>query len=240
MLKVFGGSGTSSARVLPPRAAYELWADTYPAIAHNPLMRAEQEVVEPLLAQCRARRALDVGTGSGRYLPLLASSGASTVVGVDFSLAMLNRGAEARRGHVAGRAMCICADACRLPFRRGMFDLINASLMVGDVPDLGGWSREMARALSVGGHLVYSDFHPSWAQHGWRRTFRAADGAVREIPFHAHAIEDHLTALHESGFHVLAIREPRFKDDGDPAVKAFRRRWRNPRVIVVFHAARER
>jgi malonyl-CoA O-methyltransferase len=260
-LKVFGGSGTASARVLPPRAAYELWADTYPAIAHNPLMRAEQEVVEPLLAQCRARRALDVGTGSGRYLPLLASSGASTVVGVDFSLAMLARGAEARREYpvaqreypVAQRfsavsppglkpraTACVCADACRLPFRRGTFDLINASLMVGDVPDLAGWSREMARALSLGGHLVYSDFHPSWAQHGWSRTFRAADGAVREIPFHAHAIEDHLTALHESGFHVLAIREPRFKDDGDRAVKAFRRRWRNPRVIVVFHAIRER
>ena len=72
------------------------------------------------------------------------------------------------------------------------------------------------------------------------RTFRAADGAVREIPFHAHAIEDHLTALRESGFHVLAIREPRFKDDGDSAVKAFRRRWGNPRVVVVFHAVRER
>lgn len=242
MLKVFGGSGTPSARVLPPRAAYELWADTYPAIAHNPLMRAEQAVVEPLLAQCRARRTLDVGTGSGRYLPLLASSGASTVVGVDFSLAMLSRRAESRRDYPAKpcATSCICADACRLPFRRGTFDLINASLMVGDVPDLAGWSREMARALSVGGHLVYSDFHPSWAQHGWRRTFRAADGAVREIPFHAHAIEDHLTALHESGLHVLAIREPRFKDDEDPAVKAFRRRWRNPRVIVVFHATRER
>ena len=89
MLKVFGGSGTRSEKVHPPRAAYELWADTYPAIAHNPLMRVEQEVVQPLLAQCRARRALDVGTGSGRYLPLLTSSGASTVVGVDFSLAML-------------------------------------------------------------------------------------------------------------------------------------------------------
>src|SRR4029077_12587063 len=99
---------------------------------------------------------------------------------------------------------------CRLPFRRGTFDLINASLMVGDVPDLAGWCREMARALSIGGHLVYSDFHPSWAQYVWSRTFRTADGDVREIPFHAHAIEDHLTALGESGFHVLAIREPRF------------------------------
>ncbi len=48
--------------VLSPHAAYELWADTYPAVAHNPLMRIEQESVEPLLAHlsrdARARRRL--------------------------------------------------------------------------------------------------------------------------------------------------------------------------------------
>jgi malonyl-CoA O-methyltransferase len=229
----------ASVEKLAPRAAYELWADTYPAVAHNPLMHIEQGVVGPLLAQLRATRALDVGTGSGRYGPLLASTGATTVVGLDFSMAMLARGADAlRRGD--RRVMCVCADACRLPFRRGAFDLVNASLMVGDVADLSDWSREMARALSFGGHLVYSDFHPSWAQHGWSRTFRGADGGIREIPFHSHSIDDHLSALGGAGFHVRAIREPRFKDDTDPEVRAFRRRWRDPRVVVVFHAVRER
>ena len=43
--------------MLAPRAAYELWAETYPAVAHNPLMRAEQSVVEPVLARARATRA---------------------------------------------------------------------------------------------------------------------------------------------------------------------------------------
>jgi malonyl-CoA O-methyltransferase len=223
---------------LEPRAAYELWADSYPAVAHNPLMRAEQEVVGPLLAHTRARRALDVGCGSGRYLPPLASTGAATVVGVDFSMAMLTRGVQAPdRQEQAPR---VCADACRLPFRRSAFDLINASLMVGDVTDLGQWCGEMARVLAIGGHLVYSDFHPSWAQNGWSRTFRAADGGLREVPFHSHSIDDHLTALGAAGFRIVAIREPRFKDDHDREVRAFRRRWRNPRVIVVFHASRER
>src|SRR4051794_592308 len=109
---------------LQARDAYELWAATYPPVAHNPLMRVEQEVVEPLLAHIAARRALDVGTGSGRYLPLLAATGAGSVVGLDFSLAML------RRGTAPGR---VCGDASVLPFRRGAFDLINASLMVGDI-----------------------------------------------------------------------------------------------------------
>jgi malonyl-CoA O-methyltransferase len=214
--------------LLAPRAAYDLWADTYPAVAHNPLMRVEQEVVAPLLAQLRAARALDVGTGSGRYVPVLTAAGARVVVGVDFSLAMLARGAGRR----------VCADACQLPVRRGVFDLINASLMVGDVGDLDVWMHEMARALALGGHLVYSDFHPSWARHGWSRTFRTADGDLHDVSFHAHAIDDHLAALERAGFQVRTIREPRFKDDTDPGVKAFRRRWGNPQVIAVFHAVK--
>ena len=214
--------------------AYELWADTYPPVAHNPLMRVEQEVVAPLLAHIRATRALDVGTGSGRYVPQLQATGASVVLGLDFSLAMLRRGAG---GH--GR---VCGDACRLPFRRGAFDLINASLMVGDVADVGLWSREMARVLANGGHLVYSDFHPSWAQRGWSRTFRSADGALHDVSFNPHSIEDHQTALEQAGLRVRAIREPRFssqRDESEPGTKAFRRRWGNPQIVVVFHAVKE-
>jgi malonyl-CoA O-methyltransferase len=213
--------------------AYELWAETYPPVAHNPLMRVEQDVVEPLLARIRATRALDVGTGSGRYVPLLQATGAS-VVGLDFSLAMLRRGAAG-----PGR---VCGDACRLPFRRAAFDLINASLMIGDVADIGAWSREMARALAAGGHLVYSDFHPSWAQRGWSRTFRSADGALHDVSFNPHTIDDHLVGLGRAGFRVRTIREPRFnsaRDLADPGIRAFRRRWGNPQVVVVFHAVKE-
>ena len=215
---------------LAPRAAYDLWADTYPAIAHNPLMRVEQSVVEPMLYRLRALRALDVGTGSGRYLPLLRATGAAVVAGVDFSIAMLKRGSRAGK---------VCGDACRLPFRRASFDVVNASLMVGDVHDLDGWATEIARVLTPGGHLVYSDFHPSWAQLGWSRTFRTAAGEMHDVTFHAHAIDDHLGALDRAGLRVRVIREPRFKDEGDPGVKAFRRRWGNPQVVVVFHAVKE-
>ena len=214
--------------------AYDLWADTYPPVAHNPLMRVEQQVVEPLLSHIRARRALDVGTGSGRYLPLLQATGASSVVGLDFSLAMLRRGDGA-----PGR---VCGDACRLPFARASFDLINASLMVGDIADLGAWAREMARVLALRGHLVYSDFHPSWAQRGWSRTFRSADGAMHDVAFHPHTIDDHLTALEQAGLRVRAIREPRLtasRDDRQPAIRMFRRRWDNPQVVIVFHVVKE-
>ena len=203
---------------LEARTAYELWAATYPAVAHNPLMQVEQQIVEPLLRRLRAARALDVGTGSGRYVPVLQATGAR-IVGLDFSMAMLARGAGPAR---------VCGDACRLPFPARAFDLVNASLMVGDVKDLAGWTREMARVLAVGGHLVYSDFHPAWTRHGWKRTFRDADGALHRIALQPHAMEDHLAALARAGLQVAAIREPRLNV----------RPSRAP-VVVVFHAVKD-
>jgi ubiquinone/menaquinone biosynthesis C-methylase UbiE len=223
------------------RAAYDLWADTYPGVAHNPLMRVEQEIVESILATLRPSRALDVGTGSGRYLTVLARTGAARVVGADFSMAMLRRVATTEMGSdpiIICAPSVVCADARCLPFSRKSFDVVNASLTVGDVVDLGAWTREMARVLARGGHLVYSDFHPSWTQHGWKRTFRDRHGETHELKFAAHSIEDHLTALDGAGLRTVAVREPRFKDDDDQAVREFRRRWRNPRVVVVFHAVK--
>ena len=205
--------------LLNPRAAYELWADTYQASAHNPLMLAEEVVVERLLRSIRATVALDVGTGSGRYLPLLAATGAS-VVGVDLSMAMLRRADSRAR---------VCADACHLPFRRGLFQLVNASLMVGDIADLGAWSAEMARVLATGGHLVYSDFHPVWSDNGWKRTFRDQTGQLRAVRFEPHTIEAHQAALAAAGLSVVAIREPRLTVG----------RRESP-VLAIFHAVKDR
>jgi malonyl-CoA O-methyltransferase len=247
------------------RTAYDTWADTYPSVAHNPLMRLEQEIVESILMTLRPRRALDVGTGSGRYLPVLARTDAARIVGADFSMAMLRRVARTTTGSdpsiisgpgksamgsdpsivsgpgksAMGSDPLVCADARRLPFARRSFDLVNASLTVGDVVDLHAWTAEMARVLGRGGHLVYSDFHPSWTQHGWKRTFRDRSGETHELAFAAHSIEEHLAALEAAGLRPVAIREPRLSDESDPAVKEFRRRWRNPPVVVVFHAVKQ-
>jgi len=187
--------------MLTPRRAYELWADSYPPEPHNALMDVEQSIVGRMIEYASAARALDVGTGSGRYLPLLAKR-APCVVGVDLSLAMLRRGDGRRR---------ICGDACVLPFRSASFGLVNASLMVGDVADLEAWAREMARVMCRSGHLIYSDFHPSWAERGWQRTFRTSDGTEHVVEFVPHTIDAHLEALDAAGLQIHAIREPRLK-----------------------------
>ena len=211
---------------LEARDAYGLWAPMYPPEPHNALMRIEQHVVTPMIRSAAPRRALDVGTGSGRYLPVLASAGADLVVGIDASMAMLSRQAP---NHVR-----VCGDACRLPFGDGSFDLVSGLLVVGDLPDLDVWLSEVARVLRAGGHLIYSDFHETWAARGWRRTFRAADGQLYEIVRHPHLIDEHLDALRRWQFSVKAVREPRL---AEPDGRTFGGRRSAP-VVAVFHAVK--
>ena len=194
-----------------------MWAETYPARPHNPLMELEQSAVEPIIRSIRPSRALDVGTGTGRYLSLLSAAGARTIVGVDLSLPMLHRNVHARAR--------VCGDACCLPFPDGSFDLVCSSLMAGDLEHLGEWLAEAARVLAPDGHLVYSDFHPDGTSNGWRRTFRTGEGRQFELSFFPHAIDQHVALLGETSLTVRAIREPR-PDRGAPP------------IVVVFHAVK--
>jgi malonyl-CoA O-methyltransferase len=206
-------------KALDPQQAYALWADAYPPTAHNPLMLTEQAIVAPMIQSARPKRAVDVGTGTGRYLPLLRQAGARLVVGVDLSAAML------KRNPAEGRI--IQADACRLPIADASVDLVCSSLMGGDVQHVHEWTREASRILAPDGHLIYSDFHPSWSEHGWTRTFRTMDDRLLEVTFHPHAIEDHLSALEDAGLRVDTIREPRLPSGSPP-------------VVVILHAVKAR
>ena len=199
------------------REGYAVWADTYPPRPHNRLMAAEQEVVEPIIRLAAPERALDVGTGTGRYLALLHAAGARFIVGVDMSLPMLE--------HRQCATPRVCGDACRLPFVDGQFDLVCASLMVGDVADLDPWVAEATRVLRPGGHLVYSDFHPSWTTQQWRRTFRSADGRQFELSYFPHTIDEHLERLERASLEIRAIREPRIAGRATP-------------IVAVFHATK--
>lgn len=195
------------------REGYAQWAPNYPAHAHNPVMEAESSRMRPMMHAASPRRALDVGTGTGRNLQMLASAGARFVTGIDLSDAMLACGLQ-MYPRVRGSAL-------QLPFRTGAFDLVCSSLMCGDIADLGGWVQEAARVACEGGKVIYSDFHPSWSTAGWRRTFQGADGGSYELPLCAHAIEEHLEQLERHGLEVLAVHEPCVPGGSKPVVAVF-------------------
>lgn len=190
---------SSVSRVLPAREAYDEWAPAYPPNAHNPLMRAEEHAVVQRLRGGSLKRVLDAGAGTGRYTRILRAIGARTIISLDWSREMLAR--------QVGGAPRVCGDARRLPFADRAFDLVNASLMAGDIANLPGWLSELARVLSPGGRLIYSDFHPAWHERGWRRTFTDRLGRTVTLPCHPHSRDAHHEALAQAGLRIEGIDE---------------------------------
>lgn len=95
-------------------------------------------------------RALDIGTGTGDFLPVLAARMPGGIaVGVDFSLPMMQAGLPKIDG-LRDRAMFVGGDALCLPFPDETFDSITSGFAVRNVSDIAGAFREMWRVARPG------------------------------------------------------------------------------------------
>jgi ubiquinone/menaquinone biosynthesis C-methylase UbiE len=211
------------------REAYEHWAALYPPEPHNPLMRAEQELMLELCPAAAGRRVLDLGCGTGRYAQLLAERGAAEVVAMDFCMPMLSQVRGAQR---------VCASMTQLPFAAQSIDLVISGLAVGHVPDLSPWAHEVARVLRKGGSLVYSDFHPDAARVRLTRSFRDAQQRSWTVPHFRHDLPAQLSALRAAGF-CAALREVRVGYElREPFENStsFYARWHGLPLVLVVRA----
>jgi demethylmenaquinone methyltransferase/2-methoxy-6-polyprenyl-1,4-benzoquinol methylase len=96
---------------------------------------------------------LDVGTGTGRLAEAVrdAQPGAR-VVGVDFTLAMLQR--------APARLAVAVADALELPFETNRFDAVVSGFLVRNLADLETAIGEQIRVLKPGGVLAILETTP--------------------------------------------------------------------------------
>lgn len=196
-------------RTLSSLDAYALWADTYPAQAHNTLMQLEQQAVASLLPPMRHKRVLDVACGSGRYMEIAQASQAR-VMGCDNSLAMLQH----------ATLPVAAADCAALPFPTGWFDIVICGLAIGHLTRIDTAIHEMARVLASDGVLVVSDLHPYQTLNGAKRTFQGSDGRTYAVEHHLHGLETVVTALMQAGMIMNAVREPVY--NGQPVVLVWR------------------
>jgi len=110
--------------------------------------------VEQILAQgpVRGRRVLEVGAGSGRDSVALASEGAVSFI-LDYSMASLETARKVATRHGAVPIL-VRADALRLPFREGAFDVIFHQGLLEHFRDPMPLLRENVRALKGEGLLL--------------------------------------------------------------------------------------
>ena len=103
-----------------------------------------------------ADHVLDVGSGHGRSLGLLAERAArGRVVGADPAPLMCEIAAARNRALVrAGRVALECTSAEQLPFTHAQFDKVLCVHVAYFWRDLAGALREMARVTKPGGRLA--------------------------------------------------------------------------------------
>ncbi|CAA9314881.1 MAG: Transcriptional regulator, ArsR family / Methyltransferase fusion, partial [uncultured Microvirga sp.] len=102
---------------------------------------------------------LDLGTGTGRMLQLLAPL-ASRAVGLDASHAMLSVARANLEKAGLARIELRQGDIYAPPFGRGSFDLVMIHQVLHYIDDPARALREAGRLLSPGGRLIVIDFAP--------------------------------------------------------------------------------
>jgi ubiquinone/menaquinone biosynthesis C-methylase UbiE len=122
--------------------------------------QAVEAALQTLVPETDAGRLLDIGTGTGRVLELLAPR-VSQGVGVDASKAML----ALARSRLARPGLAHCsvrlADMYRLPLAEASFDIAVVQMVLHYAEDPPGVLAEVARVLRPGGRLIVIDL----AQH---------------------------------------------------------------------------
>ena len=212
----------ADAPVLDPAPAYALWAASYPAHAHNPLMHAEERAMLALMpSRLDGQRVVDAGCGSGRYLRHALARGATALVGVDLSAPMLSRAAASLVDAPAAASIALTeGDLAALPLPDASADVLLCGLAVGHVADLDGVLREFARVARKGAVLLVSDFHPVGSALGWQRDFRA-DGQRYAVRHTTHYYSHWHAACVRAGLAIDAVAEPMLDPADIPAGARF-------------------
>lgn len=137
-------------------------ADQYDETGGVPVRRwAEFPTFLAALGSVADARVLDLACGTGIVTRLVAGRGATRVVGVDSSEAMI---AKARNDDSGGRIEYLVADVGTMP-SLGKFDVATTAWLFSYAETsegLGAMCTRIAEHLRPGGRLVATIFNPAW------------------------------------------------------------------------------
>ena len=216
-----------------------MWARSYPAHAHNPVMHAEERAMLGLMpATLQGQVVLDVGCGSGRYMLHALRRGATRVTGVDLSPEMLARARAEVAGcpHAADIGFAQ-ASLTALPMADACADLTVCGLVIGHLERLEPALAELHRVTRPGGTVLCSDVHPIGHALGWLRDFKSNGQryAVRHTP---HLYSHWHLACASVGLAIEQVREPLLDPADIPPGAHFDHRALEVPVALVFQLRR--
>lgn len=162
------------------------------------------------VGEVQGRKVLDVGCGTGALLSdLCEQDPAGLPTGVDLAWGMVKEACDLEAG-----AHIVQADAARLPFKEGSFDLAVSSSSYQWVGDLGVSLSSVRRVLKEGGCFHAAFFSRGTLEEFWESLCNAAGRPVRlfELPTEGEV----QSALAFAGFRKASIslesRETVFRD----------------------------
>ncbi|HOV07861.1 MAG TPA: bifunctional demethylmenaquinone methyltransferase/2-methoxy-6-polyprenyl-1,4-benzoquinol methylase UbiE [Spirochaetota bacterium] len=101
------------------------------------------------IASVKDKRVLDLCCGTGDLTRQIIKSGGD-VISLDFSFNMLKKGKK--KGWLSGEN--ISADACTLPFKSNIFDVLTIAFGIRNIPDIDVFLKESLRVLKPNGKLL--------------------------------------------------------------------------------------
>ena len=205
-------------------AGYGAWAASYDA-QDNPMIAAVDRHLDAVPLAFAGMRVLDIGCGTGRLIARALAGGATHVVGIDGSAAMLARAAQRLAAPLAhGRVRLLRGELTRpwdLPL--DAFDIGLISLVLEHSPDVVPIVSQAARHLASGGLLFVAEIHPDMLRTPLGGHFEHA-GIAYALPSHPHGAADFATALAASGFEPPTVVEVRADADTIAAIPKFAKR----------------
>ena len=139
---------------------YDRWSKFYDFVDSAPLISGRQREWKRLAVEdleiTDGHRVLDIGTGSGEILPIIAEKAPNAeIVGVDISKRMLDVAAERTKNY--GNIELRREDVSALSFPDNHFDSAIASFAMTTFPDPKSALEEAARVVRPGGRIVVLD-----------------------------------------------------------------------------------